>query len=150
MQTLIARLLGALLLPALTACQLFGAPASDPGQSSLELTDFQGAWQVQLVQGAELDPDSRAFIEFSEPPRLTGNGGCNRFFGVYHYEASVLNIDSSLGSTKMACEASVMVQEQRLFQLLPEAVHVSLSEQNAMILKDADGVELIRAVRRPD
>ncbi len=150
MQTFIMRLLGALLLPTLTACQLFDASASGPAQSSLALTDFQGAWQVKLVRGAELDPDSRAFIEFSEPPRLTGNGGCNRFFGVYHYEASVLNIDSSLGSTKMACAASVMVQEQQLFQLLPEAVQISLSEQGALVLNDADGVELIRAVRRPD
>ncbi len=147
MQTFVARLLGALILPALTACQLFGSPVSP--QSSLALTDFQGAWQVELLRGAELDQNSRAFLEFSEPPRLTGNGGCNRFFGVYHYEAPVLDIDSSLGSTKMACTASVMVQEQQLFQLLPEAAQVSLSEQGALILKDADGVELIRAVRRP-
>ncbi len=150
MKPLLSILMSALMVSALSACQLFEGAASQAPESSVVLTDFQGAWQVQSLRGAESVPDSRAFLEFSDPPRLTGNGGCNRFFGVYQYEAPVLTIDPSLGSTKMACEASVMVQEQQLFQLLPQAVQVSLSEQGVLVLKDAGGVELVRAVRRSD
>lgn len=148
MKLLFSVLMGALMVSALTACQLFGGGAPQPPESSVALEDFQGVWQVESLRGTESVPESRAFLDFSDPPRLTGNGGCNRFFGVYQYESPVLTIDSSLGSTKMACEASVMVQEQQLFQLLPQAAYVNLSEQGVLVLKDASGIELLSAVRR--
>lgn len=116
--------------------------ASAPSPASL-----QGRWQLKALQGAGVVEDSRAFIEFSEPPRLTGNGGCNRFFGVYRYQEQALMIESALGSTKMACAAEVMVQEQRLFQLLPQAVTVNQVAENELILNASDGNELIRVER---
>lgn len=56
-------------------------------------------------------------------------------------------IDSALGSTKMACAAEVMVQEQRLFQLLPQAVTVDQVAENELTLNASDGNELIRVER---
>ncbi len=133
----------AVFLALLAGCQ--SSPqreASSPSAASL-----QGRWQLKALQGAGVAEGSRAFIEFSEPPRLTGNGGCNRFFGVYRYQEQALMIDSALGSTKMACAAEVMVQEQRLFQLLPQAVTVDQVAENELTLNASDGNELIRVER---
>ncbi len=135
-------------LLAVNGCQQLGAEASGSSGAGVNLAELQGRWSVASLRGAETESASRALLEFSAPPRLTGNGGCNRFFGMYHYDAPQLTIESSLGSTKMACEPSVMVEEQTLFQLLPEAAQVSVSEQGELILKGEDGNELLRAVRQ--
>ncbi|WP_081665850.1 META domain-containing protein [Marinimicrobium sp. LS-A18] len=137
----------ALALSSVTACQSFRTAAEQ--QMGPALSEFQGSWRVVALSGDELDASSHAFVEFSEPPRLTGNGGCNRFFGVYQYDDSGLRIDSSLGSTRMACAAPVMAQEARMFELLPQAIAVQLTGSDVLILKDADGIELLRATRKP-
>ncbi|UZJ45491.1 META domain-containing protein [Marinimicrobium sp. C6131] len=147
MRLIQALMLATLALSSLSACQSFHAAGQ--GRPVPALADFQGTWQVVSLGGDGLDAASHAFLEFSEPPRLTGNGGCNRFFGVYHYDASGLRIDSSLGSTRMACAATVMVQEEQMFQLLPQATAVQLSEPDTLVLKDAEGTELLRAIRQP-
>lgn len=135
---------GAILLAMLAGCQ--SAPEREQ-TSAPSAAALQGRWQLTALQGADVAEGSRAFIEFSEPPRLTGNGGCNRFFGVYRYQEQGLVIESALGSTKMACAPEVMVQEQRLFQLLPKAVTIDEVTENQLTLNASDGDELIRVER---
>lgn len=139
------RLVMLLALALVLGCQ--SSPALEAGVSAPSMASLQGRWQLTALQGAGVADGSRAFIEFSEPPRLTGNGGCNRFFGVYRYQQQALLIESALGSTKMACAADVMVQEQRLFQLLPQAVTVNRVAENELVLHASDGDELIRIER---
>lgn len=139
------RLVMLLALSLLLGCQ--SSPEREPGVSAPSMASLQGRWQLKALQGTGVADGSRAFIEFSEPPRLTGNGGCNRFFGVYRYQQQALLIESALGSTKMACAADVMVQEQRLFQLLPQAVTVDRVAENELVLHASDGDELIRIER---
>ncbi|WP_347329726.1 META domain-containing protein [Marinimicrobium locisalis] len=136
--------LAATLLALLAGCQ--SAPEREK-ESFPTAESLQGHWQLTALQGAEVAEGSRAFIEFSEPPRLTGNGGCNRFFGVYRYQKQALIIESALGSTKMACAPEVMVQEQRLFQLLPKAVTVHKLTENQLTFYASDGEELLRVER---
>lgn len=124
----------------LSACQ---SPAGDP---ALSIEALQGRWQLLSINGRSVAPQSRAFIEFSEPPRLTGNGGCNRFFGMYRYVDRTLAIEPEVGSTKMACEATVMAQEQQLFQRLPEATRAELVDGQLRLL-DSSGETLLRADR---
>lgn len=141
-----------LILAGLAGCHsLAGSPTStEPPVEALSPSakQLQGSWQLVSLAGADLGEGSRAFLEFAAQPKLTGNGGCNRFFGMYQFGDSGLRIDSSLGSTRMACAASVMMQEERLFQLLPNARRVQLSD-GVLVLLDADGVELLRAVPQP-
>lgn len=124
----------------MAACQTTGAVAP------IDEQDLRGRWQVLSLRDNPVEEGSRAYIEFSEPPRLTGNGGCNQFFGVYRYTDHNLKVESALGSTKMACAAVTMAQEQHLFQLLPEVVSAQL-EETVLTLRDAGGAVLIRAAR---
>ncbi|WP_051235702.1 META domain-containing protein [Marinimicrobium agarilyticum] len=139
------RLVVLLALALLIGCQ--SSPQREGVFSAPSAASLQGRWQLKALQGAGVADGSRAFIEFSAPPRLTGNGGCNRFFGVYRYHERALIIEPALGSTKMACSADVMVQEQRLFQLLPQAVTVDKVADNELVLHASDGDELIRVMR---
>lgn len=80
--------------------------------------------EIQDAKGKLHFNDSKAFIHINKTAgRISGNGGCNNFFG----DAEVLfttnnagNIRfSKLGSTMMACP-NQLEQEQRLFKLLEQ------------------------------
>lgn len=124
----------------LAACQAAGVG------TLVDEEELRGRWQVMSLRGNPVEEGSRAYIEFAEPPRLTGNGGCNQFFGVYRYTDHNLKVESALGSTKMACGATTMAQEQHLFQLLPEVQSAHL-EGGELTLRGAEGAVLIRAGR---
>lgn len=131
---------------ALSACQITDPESPGSAGKTLSGKTLQGRWQILEIDGASVPSESRAFVEFSSPPRLTGNGGCNRFFGVYRYDDRILDVDEAVGSTKMACEATVMTQEQHLFETLPEATSVVLVDGRLHLL-DPDGKVVIRADR---
>ncbi len=134
-------LLAALSL-ALGACRhLEGAPPT--------AERLKGVWRVTALENEPLSSASRAHIEFSEPPRLTGNAGCNRFFGIYEYQGGDLNVGEALGASKMLCKPSVMAEENRLLRVLPQSRQVSL-EEGRLELRDSWGRLLIVARREPN
>jgi heat shock protein HslJ len=57
--------------------------------------------------------------------KVTGNGGCNSFFGTYRLSAGNKISFSDIGSTKMACPD--MDVESQFFQVLSETDNYSVS-----------------------
>lgn len=156
-----------LVLGILTVASLLGCQALESDtESAVTREMLLGRWQIKSLAGSPVESNSRAYLEFSESPRLTGSGGCNRFFGTYRYDNQTLEIGSAMGSTKMACAAQTMAQEQHLFRLLPDAVHAELEEvvgeqeagsdrsdtaqQAELVLRDETGRVLVTAVRKPE
>lgn len=129
----------------LNGCQLNSAQT---GRAPTE-GELIGFWQVHTIGGESVATDSRANIQFSKPPRLTGNASCNRFFGVYHYRDSQLDIDGELGAGKILCRPSLMGQENKLLSLLPLSVGVHLNDDE-LILLDESGNALVKAQRVQD
>lgn len=134
-------LLAALSLP-LGACQSLTSDAPAPDR-------LQGVWRVTALANEPLNPGVAAHLEFSEPPRLTGNAGCNRFFGIYEYQKGDLVVDETLGASKMLCQPSVMAVENRLLSLLPQSRRVFL-EEGRLELRDRQGRLLIAARQEPN
>ena len=66
-------------------------------------------WKLIEIRGEKVTADDFAskephLILKSTDNRVTGNGGCNSFFGTYELQANVNRISfSKMGSTKMAC-----------------------------------------------
>lgn len=56
-------------------------------------------------------------ISFSAGGKVSGRGGCNRYFGRYTQVGSKLRI-SNIGATRMACDKPRMVAESAFFELL--------------------------------
>lgn len=129
------------LLVALSACHTVTSDISTPS-----VAELAGVWRVQSLSGQEVTADSRTKIEFSAPPRLTGNASCNRFFGIYGYRDGQLRIDENLGVSKMLCRPSLMAQENEFLALLPRSARVQIHNGDLEVL-DARGELLIRAER---
>lgn len=86
----------------------------------------------------------RQFVSFGTNGKITGNGGCNRFFGTYSQDGDTLEI-GPLGSTKMAC--ANLRQEQTFFQTLNATRTIEASHLR-LVLKGADGEALLALKRR--
>ena len=87
-----------------------------------------------------------AFVQFQSGGKLSGHGGCNRFFGTYKQDGIALTI-SPLGATKMMCPPPQMETETRLMGALQNTVSVDATHL-VLILKDKDGKALLELQRR--
>lgn len=71
---------------------------------------LEGKWQLIMVNGKKIDSDFEGakipFISFdSETMEVTGNTGCNNFFGSYTADSSTNKISmNDIASTEMYCE----------------------------------------------
>lgn len=141
---LITRAWIASLLIAAAACHTLTGDVSTPS-----VEELKGVWRVQSMAGRQVAADSRTRIEFSAPPRLTGNASCNRFFGVYGYREGQLRVDENIGAGKMLCRPSLMAQENEFLSLLPRSTRIQIHNGNLEVF-DARGELLIRARRQRD
>lgn len=100
-------------------------PGEEPG-STLET----GTWQLQDYAGETgyqtVILGTTITAKFADGT-LTGNAGCNSYFGSYTVNDTQLTI-SQTGSTMMACDPPVMDQEQAYLSLLGEVSSYAVSE----------------------
>lgn len=121
----------------------------------------QLSYQDQVLQGCAGDPAdlligpewhfmtlnsqevvTQITLNFTEEGRLFGSGGCNRYMAGYHLTGENL-ILSAPASTMMACESSVMRQEQAYFERLTQVTGFDIDHHNRLILLDGHQVLLI-------
>jgi heat shock protein HslJ len=102
---------------AMTAVACVSALAAAACASNAPHTSLSGtSWAVESIAGQAV---SGPTIEFAED-RVSGTGGCNRFFGGYSVDGDRLTF-SAVGSTRMACEEEIMRREDAFFAVLNEA-----------------------------
>lgn len=70
--------------------------------------------------------------------QLSGNTGCNNYFGSYTVDGNTLTIAEPLGSTMMACPDPLMAQEQAVLTNLASAASYQLVANQLQIF-DANG-----------
>ncbi|MGQ0532626.1 MAG: META domain-containing protein [Caulobacteraceae bacterium] len=74
-------------------------------------------WTVASLNGEPV-AEAVSTIEFSGD-RISGSGGCNRYFGGYEVTGAETLVIRGIGSTEMACEpAEIMTREQGYFTAL--------------------------------
>jgi heat shock protein HslJ len=79
---------------------------------------------------------------FGADGSVSGSAGCNRYFARYNVTGTTLSI-SSVGSTKMACGApGVMQQEGNYLTLISQAKTVTING-NRLSLADAKGSTIL-------
>ena len=87
-----------------------------------------------VVRAAKEAPATLTFAAAGEQAgRLSGSGGCNRYFGSYTLTADRLQI-GSMASTRMMCDPVRMEQEDRFFQALLTAERCELSQGELLIV----------------
>lgn len=100
-------------------------------------------WVVEDVAGGGIVDSSRVEIAFDREGRVSGSGGCNRFFGRYTLTGEGLEIGLT-GATRRACPEALMAQEQRFFDTLARVDRFDFDRTGALLLIGADQM-LLRA-----
>lgn len=114
------------------------------------LTSCQAASQNMEVAQMDLAGSEwgtsveRQFVQFGADGKITGNGGCNRFFGTYTQDGNMLKV-GPLGSTKMAC--ANLRQEQAFFEILNTARTIEATH-TVLVLKGENNTPLLTLQRR--
>lgn len=146
-----ARAMGILVaLAVLTGCAktqqvLVREPASPP--ETLEgRWDLRGIGPVGSEQPAMAE--NQIFIVFSADGKISGSGGCNRYFGGWGHPEGVkdaLRIWRT-GSTRMACPEPILTQEYRFLEELAR-VSTYRIEGNELRLYYDEGRGILRFAR---
>ncbi len=129
----------------LLACQPL---ASRQSESVDALPDFLGIWVLETLGGEPVLDTVTARIQFADDGAINGNASCNRFFGKYSYTGGQLEIHP-LGTTRMMCLPSLMEQETRLLELLPQTARAAREGDNLSLYSAADEV-ILTAVLQTD
>jgi heat shock protein HslJ len=79
-------------------------------------------------------------INFEADGKVTGFGGCNRFFGGYSQSGERLSF-SAIGATRMACPGKAMEVEQDFFDMLNKVAAARL-EGGKLRLLDVSGKQI--------
>ena len=108
----------------------------NPGETIAELRDTY--WKLLELDSESIKPapDQREahLILRSEENRVNGNGGCNSFYGSYTLKGTEIGF-SGMGSTMMACDAGVEI-EQAFLLALNEANRISIEGQFMELFKN--------------
>jgi heat shock protein HslJ len=87
--------------------------------------------------------DRQGFIDFTGDGKISGSGGCNRYFGgwgILEGTKDTLRIWRT-GSTKMACDGPIMAQEHGFLEELSRVSRVEIEgKELRLYYKEGQGV----------
>ena len=107
--------------------------------------DLAGSeWRPSFMSATELPAGIKMQVEFQPDGRITGSGGCNRFFGGYTVSGNHIKI-GPLASTRKGCPGLIKV-EATFFATLQAASSFAQTD-TTLILFDASGDRLAQFVR---
>lgn len=116
---------------------------AEPG--SVSLADLvQVAWRPTHLGEMPLPDDTRMRLQFGADGQLSGNGGCNRFTGGFQLNGQKLTI-GPVAATRMACPEPIQSFEFSYFEAL-QAVQIVNLKDDRLVLRDADGQQLVRFI----
>jgi heat shock protein HslJ len=103
-----------------------------------------GAWRPSFMSAAELPAGVKIEVEFGPDGRITGSGGCNRFFGGYTVSGNHIKI-GPLASTREGCPGLIKLEATFLATL--QAADSFEQTDFTLILFDASGAKLAQFAR---
>jgi heat shock protein HslJ len=107
--------------------------------------DLAGSeWRPSFMSRAELPAGVRIEVEFGPDGKITGSGGCNRFFGGYAVSGNHIKI-GPLASTRKGCPGLIKL-EATFFATLQAADSFEQTD-TTLILFDASGAKLAQFAR---
>lgn len=105
-------------------------PVTPPSKVQL-----MGPWALTQMAGYKLN--AKTTLEIMPDGKITGSGGCNRYFGKAIIKGSTINFGPA-GSTRMACAGGGMQQEAAYFNNLKKVQSWNING-NKLMLTDSTG-----------
>jgi heat shock protein HslJ len=110
--------------------------------------DLAGShWRPSFISASELPAGIHMQLEFGPDGKITGTGGCNRFFGGYAVSGNSIKI-GPLASTRKGCPGIIGAEAAFLATL--EAATRFQQDKTTLVLFDAGGLKLAEFVRAED
>ena len=108
-------------------------------------SDLVGSvWRPSFMSAAELIPGVEMVVNFNPGGKISGNGGCNQFFGAYTVSGNLIKI-GPIASTRKGCPGLIGV-EAAFFAMLESAK--TFEEQGGMlVLYDVTGAKVLELAR---
>jgi heat shock protein HslJ len=97
-----------------------------------------GEWTLVSLDGQPLPPEARRPTAVFEETRVSGFGGCNRYFGGVVEESPGAIVVGPLAGTKMACPSPAMEIEDRFLASMSQATRYSFVG-GRLVLSAVDG-----------
>ena len=98
------------------------------------------AWTVERI-GERTMQAPEPTIEFRADGRVGGKASCNSYGGTWRVEGARLTL-GGMFSTRMACAAPLMAQEQALFAALGDGGRYAV-EDGKMVFTGANGARIV-------
>jgi len=114
---------------------------SAPGIETKQAVDLVGtSWLAEEIGGTDVAGSVKPTLDFIEPGKVAGRGGCNRFFGAVTIKGQSMEF-GKMGSTMMACPPPIMEQERRYLEALGEAKRFEVKDGTLLLFKnDSDSI----------
>ncbi|MCL6417305.1 META domain-containing protein [Aestuariirhabdus sp. Z084] len=135
--------LSLLALLSLTGCNALNTqPATE--------SHIEGQWSLQqfYLQGSLVELGERTRLQImaedEHSGRLSGNAGCNGFFGAYRVDNGKFST-GPIGATMMACPDDLMTQEQQFLKALEQLTSFSYDGQTLKLQDESGQVKILMA-----
>ena len=116
-KTLIGSII-ALSLLSQTGCVGMGKESADKVANSDPATLGIGQpWRLTALAGESIQTSPEITLQFSREGRLSGNGGCNRYFGIFNVSPHGELTIGQIGATKMFCPDNMELETRYLKSL---------------------------------
>ena len=117
----------------LMACETPAAP------ETMDLTRVD--WVAETINGKSVIEPGRVTLSFSEG-RVSGRSGCNLYSGPVEYGQGTLKV-GALISTKMACMANGVMQQESAYLTTLEAARSYANQNNRLVISTPAGGSLV-------
>jgi heat shock protein HslJ len=119
-----------------------GCMSSGSNQSLDRLIGIE--WLALDIDGTPVKNKTESTISFEDATRVTGSGGCNRFFGTAKLSGEALEV-GPLGTTRMACPETIMNQENRFLKALESVRRYRVDDATGLLyLSNEQGKPILR------
>lgn len=102
----------------------------------------QGEWQLVSIDGQSVGSPVTLTILFTREGRVNGNGGCNRFFGIYSAQNDGQLTIGQVGSTRKFCP-ELAALERQYFTSLSNVSRFVVDDDRLQLFSSAGDLEFI-------
>ena len=111
----------------------------DKKEHTFATGDIRGVtWQLSDIGDKQLTTDIKTTLIFGEDYKISGNTGCNNYFGTYTLMPYAEGFKvSNIGSTRKMCPEEIMERENTYLEVLGKAVSIKFNDNKLEIDSDA-------------
>lgn len=127
-----------------TALALGGCSLMEPASVETPKVQLIGStWLAEDIDGGGVIDDAQSTLVFGTDGRVSGRAGCNQYGGAVTVKGASMIVDQVF-STKMACTAPALMNQETRFLNALQATRSYRVEGTKLVLVDGEGKARIR------